>query len=243
MHEKHFKQLIDRRIEHPDGRRSSNVVWQQSEITKDHRNVLNKQKSAILWFTGLSGSGKSTIANLVEGFLHRNAIRTYILDGDNVRHGLNSDLGFSDKDRQENIRRIGEVSKLFIDASVMVLTSFISPFREDRQFVRNIVQTHEFIEVHVKCPLEVCEGRDVKGLYSRARRGEIKHFTGIDSPYEAPESPEITIDTSASNEHNAANIVISYLINNNYIQLQPANDARENLFKKLMPNWKSLYSE
>ncbi|MBI3188786.1 MAG: adenylyl-sulfate kinase [Gammaproteobacteria bacterium] len=240
MQERRINDSIDRR-HHDQDRRSSNVVWQNSEITKDHRNTLNKQKSAILWFTGLSGSGKSTIANIVEGFLHRNEIRTYILDGDNVRHGLNSDLGFSDKDRQENIRRIGEVSKLFIDAGVMVLTSFISPFIEDRQFVRNIVKTHEFIEVYVKCPLNVCEERDIKGLYARARKGEIKHFTGIDSPYESPLNPEITIDTSVSNESHAANIIISYLINNQYIQLQPANDARQSLLQKLMPHRKSVF--
>jgi adenylylsulfate kinase len=237
-----FSSSTDRRT-HSQDRRSSNVVWQNTEITQAHRNTLNKQKSAILWFTGLSGSGKSTIANLVEGFLHRNAIRTYILDGDNIRHGLNSDLGFGDKDRQENIRRIGEVSKLFIDAGVMVMTSFISPFREDRQSVRNIVKTHEFIEIYIDCPLAVCEERDIKGLYAKARKGEIKHFTGIDSPYEAPENPEIVIDAAAGTEQHAANIIISYLINNNYIQLQPANDARQSLLKKLMPNWKALYTE
>ena len=236
-----FPNMADRRVDYPEDRRSSNVVWQTTEITQEHRNTLNRQKSAILWFTGLSGSGKSTIANLVESFLHRNAIRTYILDGDNVRHGLNSDLGFGDKDRQENIRRIGEVSKLFIDAGVMVLTSFISPFKDDRQLVRNLVKSHEFIEIYVNCPLGVCEERDIKGLYSRARKGEIKHFTGIDSPYESPDSPEIVIDAAGSNEHHAANIIISYLINNNYIQLQPANDARQSLLKKLIPNWKPPY--
>lgn len=241
MHERRINVATDRRTDEQPDRRSSNVVWQHSEITKDHRNILNKQKSAILWFTGLSGSGKSTIANIVEGFLHRNAIRTYILDGDNVRHGLNSDLGFSDKDRQENIRRIGEVSKLFIDAGVMVLTSFISPFIEDRQFVRNIVKSHEFIEIYIKCPLELCEKRDIKGLYARARRGEIKHFTGLDSPYESPESPEITIDTSTSNESHAANIIISYLINNEYIQLHPEYKARQSLLQKLLPNRKPVY--
>ena len=183
-----FQTTAERRESRHQDRRSSNVVWQNSEITQSHRNALNKQKSVILWFTGLSGSGKSTIANLVEGFLHRNAIRTYILDGDNVRHGLNSDLGFGDKDRRENIRRIGEVSKLFIDAGVMVLTSFISPFKEDRQSVRDLVKAGEFIEIFIDCPLKVCEERDIKGLYARARKGEIKHFTGIDSPYESPEN-------------------------------------------------------
>lgn len=242
MQDKRTTPVVDRRTHQIADRRSSNVVWQDTEITKDHRNRLNKQKSAILWFTGLSGSGKSTIANLVEGYLHRNEIRTYILDGDNIRHGLNSDLGFSDHDRQENIRRIGEVSKLFVDAGVMVLSSFISPFIADREMVRNIVKTHEFIEIFIKCPLDVCEKRDIKGHYARARRGEIKHFTGIDSPYECPENPEIIIDTSVSNEHAAANTIISYLINNNYIQLTSENDTRLSLLQKILPNWKSVYS-
>jgi adenylylsulfate kinase len=233
--------MHDRRT-HKIDRRSSNVVWHESTVTKDHRNRLNRQRSAILWFTGLSGSGKSTIANHVESFLHRNEIRTYILDGDNIRHGLNSDLGFSDDDRRENIRRIGEVSKLFIDAGTMVLTSFISPFRSDRQLVRDLVKDHEFIEVFIKCPLNVCEQRDVKGLYARARKGEIKHFTGIDSPYECPEAPEIIVDTATMNEFEAANSIISYLINHQYIEV-PAQETRTSLLRKLFPSWKAAFNE
>lgn len=198
-------------------RKSSDVVWSANSITKSSRDNLNKQRSAILWFTGLSGSGKSTIANALEQRLHSFCFRTYLLDGDNVRHGLSSDLNFSDKDRNENIRRIGEVSKLFIDAGVMVLATFISPFKNDRNFVRNIVNATEFIEIYIKCPLDVCEGRDVKGLYKKARSGQIKHFTGIDSPYEAPESPEITIDTSNMTIDQAADKIIDYLIEHSYI--------------------------
>ena len=219
MLERRSEKAIDRRHNDTVDRRSSNVVWHNTEITKEKRNFLNKQRSAVLWFTGLSGSGKSTIANAVEDFLHRHEIRTYILDGDNVRHGLNSDLGFCEKDRKENIRRIGEVSKLFIDAGVMVLTSFISPFRDDRDSVRKIVHETEFIEIYIKCPLEVCESRDVKGLYARARKGEIKHFTGIDSPYESPDSAEITVDTSELSIDQAVNKIIDYLIKHSYIRL------------------------
>lgn len=199
--------------------KSSNVVWSESLITKDRRDNLNKQKSAIIWFTGLSGSGKSTIANALEQKLHHLYFRTYLLDGDNVRHGLTSDLGFNDSDRQENIRRVGEVSKLFIDAGVMVLATFISPFLKDRGRVRNLVKTKEFIEIYVKCPLDVCEQRDVKGLYKKARSGEIKHFTGIASPYEEPDRPEITIDTSKINIEESVNKIISYLLKHDYIRI------------------------
>ena len=226
-------QIKERRISKIDDRRSSNVVWCNTEITKERRNQLNQQKSAILWFTGLSGSGKSTIADAVEERLHNSSVRTYILDGDNVRHGLNGDLGFSDADRQENIRRIGETSKLFIDAGVMVLTSFISPFVEDRNFVRSIVDSHEFIEVHVQCPLDVCEQRDVKGLYKKARNGEIKFFTGIDSPYEEPESAEITIDTAALSIEQAANKIIEYLAQNSYIKLNSYEDVVPDLLRNI----------
>lgn len=199
--------------------KSSNVVWHQSEVTKESRNNLNNQRSAILWFTGLSGSGKSTVANALEQRLHELSFRTYILDGDNVRHGLNGDLSFSDDDRKENIRRIGEVSKLFVDVGVMVLTSFISPFKQDRQSVRNIVNETEFIEIYVKCPLEVCEQRDVKGLYKKARKGEIKHFTGIDSAYEEPENADIVIDTSIMSIDESVNTIINYMIKHSYIVL------------------------
>ena len=225
MHDRRKNNAHDRREHPPEGNRSSNVVWAETEITKEKRNLLNNQHSAILWFTGLSGSGKSTVANAVEDYLHNHTIRTYILDGDNVRHGLNGDLGFSEEDRKENIRRIGEVSKLFIDAGVMVLTSFISPFINDRDCVRKIVHDHEFVEIHVKCPLNVCEQRDVKGLYAKARNGEIKQFTGIDSPYEEPQNPEITVDTSALSIEEATDKIINYLVSHSYITL----DRREKI--------------
>ena len=212
---------------------STNVVWSDTTITKERRNKLNKQESAVIWFTGLSGSGKSTIANVLEEYLHDLSIRTYILDGDNVRHGLNGDLGFSEEDRVENVRRIGEVSKLFIDAGVMVLTSFISPFKSDRRFVRDLVPGREFIEIYVKCPLEVCEQRDVKGLYERARKGEIKHFTGIDSPYEEPENPEVTIDTSKLSVEEAVVEITRFLVHHNYIKLR----RRDDLSKLLLANY------
>ena len=230
MHDTENNNAQDRRDNLVNDRRSSNVVWCKTDITKDKRNQLNHQRSAILWFTGLSGSGKSTIANAVEECLHNNAVRTYILDGDNVRHGLNGDLGFSDEDRKENIRRIGETSKLFIDAGVMVLTSFISPFIEDRELVRQIVHTHEFIEIHVQCPLDVCEQRDVKGLYKKARKGEITQFTGIDSPYETPLKPEITIDTSVLSIEESACKIVSYLVDHSYITI----DRRETIMQKLL---------
>jgi bifunctional enzyme CysN/CysC len=176
-------------------RRSSNVHRQQLEIDKNARRTLNGHTSRVLWFTGLSGSGKSTIANALEKELHAQGIRTYVLDGDNVRHGLNSDLGFTDADRVENIRRIGEVAKLMVDAGIVVLTAFISPFRAEREMVRNLFEDGEFVEIFVDTPLEVAETRDPKGLYKKARLGEIPNFTGIGSPYEVPERPDIRIDT------------------------------------------------
>ncbi len=203
---------------------STNVVWSDTSITKERRNLLNNQHSSILWFTGLSGSGKSTISDALEEYLHDMSIRTYILDGDNIRHGLNGDLGFSEVDRKENIRRIGEVGKLFVDAGVMVLTSFISPFREDRDFVRSIVGEREFVEIYIKCPLEVCEERDIKGLYAKARRGEIKEFTGIDSPYEEPVDPEIIIDASKLTVDEAVTQITQYLVHNGYINLRRRSD-------------------
>ena len=170
---------------------ATNIVWHQHEINKDTRGESLGQKPRVLWLTGLSGSGKSTLANLLEKKLHEKGKHTYLLDGDNVRHGLCGDLGFSDKDRVENIRRISEVAKLFVDSGMVVLTAFISPFQADRDFCRNLLADSEFIEVFVDTPLEVCEQRDPKGLYKKARSGEIKHFTGIDSTYEAPQSPEV----------------------------------------------------
>ena len=186
-------------------------------ITKENRQELKGHKSCILWYTGLSGSGKSTIANKVEEMMFDMGLHTYILDGDNVRMGLNKGLGFSDDDRKENIRRIGEVSKLFIDAGVIVGTAFISPFRSDRDMVRSIVKEGEFIEIYVNTPLEVCEQRDPKGLYKKARSGEIKQFTGIDSPYEAPEKPEINLLTANRSVEECAQDVVKWLQEHNYI--------------------------
>lgn len=173
-------------------------------VTKEDREKIKNQKSSLLWFTGLSGSGKSTIANEIEIFLNQNGYHTYILDGDNTRKGINSDLDFSEKSRKENIRRVGEIAQLFLDAGIIVLASFISPFREDREQVRNLVGKKNFIEIFVDCPLEICEQRDVKGLYAKARAGEIKNFTGINSPFEAPEHPDILIK---SNEEDLAESV------------------------------------
>ena len=177
--------------------KSTNVVWHQSTIERPQREEQNGHKSAILWFTGLSGSGKSTLAHAVEDRLHKMACRTYVLDGDNVRHGLCGDLGFSDEDRVENIRRVGEVAKLFTEAGIITLTAFISPFLADRDRVRGLVEEGDFIEVYCQCALEVCEERDVKGLYKKARAGEIPEFTGINSPYEEPVNPEVNVDTAA----------------------------------------------
>jgi bifunctional enzyme CysN/CysC len=193
-------------------RRSQNIHWQSVDIDRAARASLKHQKPAILWFTGLSGAGKSTIANLVEKRLHVAGKHTYMLDGDNVRHGLNRDLGFTDADRVENIRRIGEVAKLMVDAGLIVMVSFISPFRSERRMARELVGPAEFIEIYVNTPLALAESRDPKGLYKRARRGEIKNFTGIDSPYEPPEEPEITLDTSRLSAEEAADAVIAKLI-------------------------------
>ncbi|OFA30979.1 adenylyl-sulfate kinase [Glaciecola punicea] len=169
----------------------SNIVWHKSTVDKQHRSAKLGQKPSVIWLTGLSGSGKSTIANLLEKRLYEADHATYLLDGDNVRHGLCGDLGFNDKARVENIRRISEVSKLFVDAGLIALTAFISPFKADRNYCRSLLANGEFVEVFVDTPIEVCEKRDPKGLYQKARSGEIKHFTGIDSAYEAPQSPEI----------------------------------------------------
>ena len=176
--------------------KATNITWHDQHVTKQERAKLKKQKPCVVWFTGLSGSGKSTIANALEQRLHRDGHHTYLLDGDNVRHGLNKDLGFSADDRVENIRRIGEVAKLFVDSGTIVMTAFISPYRADRQMVRELVEDGEFIEVFVDTPLEVCEERDPKGLYAKARAGAIRNFTGIDAPYEAPEAAEVRVDTS-----------------------------------------------
>ena len=175
---------------------SKDIVWHQANITRQHHEALNNHRSVILWFTGLSGAGKSTLAHATEERLFRMGCRTFVLDGDNVRHGLCVDLRFSDQDRIENIRRVGEMAKLFIEAGVIVLTAFISPFQADRARVRSLVNEDDFLEIYCDCSLEVCEERDVKGLYRRARLGEIKNFTGISSPYEPPVKPELRVNTS-----------------------------------------------
>ena len=175
--------------------KSSNTVWHHATVTRDRRKELNNHKSVILWFTGLSGSGKSTLAHAVEEKLYQHKCRTYVMDGDNVRHGLCGDLGFSAEDRKENIRRIGNVAKLFLDAGTIILTAFISPFREDRETVRNLVLPGDFLEIYCNAPLDVCEQRDVKGIYKKAREGVIKDYTGISSPYEAPVNPELIVNT------------------------------------------------
>ena len=187
------------------------VIPHSHEITKEDRRSLNEHRSLVLWFTGLPSSGKSTLANEVEKRLISTGIRTYILDGDNVRTGLCKDLGFSEEDRAENIRRIGEVSKLFVDAGCIVLSAFVSPYRRDRDAVRALVDDGEFVEVFVKCPVEVCEGRDVKGLYKKAREGVIKGFTGIDDPYEEPLSPEILIETDKISLDEGVEHIMGYL--------------------------------
>lgn len=196
----------------------NNIVWHNQSITKEKRLTLLNQKPCILWFTGLSGSGKSTIANAVELELFKRGRKTYLLDGDNVRHGLNKDLGFSEQDRIENIRRIGEVAKLFVDSGLIVLSAFISPFKSDRQIARSLVKYDEFIEVFIDTPLEVCEQRDPKGLYKKARDGAIKNFTGISSPYEAPEDPQIHIKTDEHSIQECVDIVINYLIKFGYVK-------------------------
>jgi len=192
-------------------RRSHNIHWQATDVHKQARSVQKGQKACVVWFTGLSGAGKSTIGNLVEKKLHARGLHTYLLDGDNVRHGLNRDLGFTDEDRVENIRRCAEVAKLMVDAGLIVLVSFISPFRSERRMARALVEADEFIEVFVDAPLAVAEERDPKGLYRKARRGELMNFTGVDSPYEPPEHPEIRIDTTATTPESAAEQIIAIL--------------------------------
>lgn len=195
-------------------------VWHTHKIARSHRERLNCHRACLLWFTGLSGSGKSTIAGLVEEKLHAMGKRTYLLDGDNVRHGLNRDLGFSDRDRIENIRRIGEMSRLFVDAGMITLAAFISPFRADRDAVRERMAAGDFVEVFIDTPLATCEQRDPKGLYQRARRGLIKDFTGIDSPYEPPEAPELHIVNDGISPEEAAVRVIRYLQAQGYLPRQ-----------------------
>jgi adenylylsulfate kinase len=190
---------------------NSNLVWHEASVSKQERHARHNHKGCVLWFTGLSGSGKSTLANALDRSLFDAGLSTYVLDGDNIRHGLNKDLGFSDRDRQENIRRIGEVAKLFVDAGTIVSTAFISPFQSDRDQARALLADGEFVEVYVKCPLEECERRDVKGLYKKARNGEIPQFTGISSPYEEPETPEIIVDTSVQTVEESVEQIIGWL--------------------------------
>ena len=191
--------------------RSTNIIYHQASVTRKRRNHANQHQSIVIWFTGLSGSGKSTLAHVLEEKLFKKRCSTYVLDGDNIRHGLNSNLDFSDNDRKENIRRIGEVSKLMLEAGIIVMTAFISPFREDRSEVRKLMPKGDFIEIYCKASLEVCEGRDVKGLYKRARAGEIKNYTGIDSPYEIPKNPELIIDTDKESLEESVSKIFSFL--------------------------------
>jgi adenylylsulfate kinase len=197
--------------------KATNITWHHGDITGEAREKLNGHKAFTLWFTGLSGSGKSTLAHAVENALYARGCRTYVLDGDNIRHGLNKNLGFSPEDREENIRRIGEVSHLFADAGVITLTAFISPYRADRDKARAIAQEGRFVEVYVKCDLAVCEERDPKGLYKKARAGEIPEFTGISAPYEEPENAELVVDTSNATLEQSTDEVLSYLESNGMI--------------------------
>ena len=190
---------------------ATNIVWHEASVDREARSKQRGHRSVILWFTGLSGSGKSTLANAVNAVLFERGMATYVLDGDNIRHGLCQDLGFSDADREENIRRIGEVAKLFVDAGVITLTAFVSPFRADRDKARALVADGDFIEVHCAADLAVCEDRDPKGLYAKARAGVIKEFTGISSPYEAPEAPELRVDTGSQSLEQSVATVLSLL--------------------------------
>lgn len=196
---------------------SKNITWHASEVTKEERQQRKNHKSAVIWFTGLSGSGKSTISVALEKALYNQQVHTYRLDGDNVRHGLNKNLGFSPDDRTENIRRIGEVSKLMVDAGLVTVTAFISPYQADRDVVRELLAEDEFIEVYTSCSLDECEARDPKGLYQKARNGEIQGFTGINAPYEEPQNPEIVIDTEQYSVEAAVTQIIDYLKTHQYI--------------------------
>lgn len=198
--------------------KATNITWHKGAVTREDRERLLNQQGAVIWYTGLSGSGKSTLAHAVEEKLFETGHISYVLDGDNIRHGLNKNLGFSPEDREENIRRIGEVSKLFADTGVIAMTAFISPYRSDRDKARSLVEAGKFIEIYVKVPLDVAEQRDPKGLYKKARAGEIKEFTGIDAPYEEPLNPELTIDTSIKNLEDSVKIVLEFLIKKDIIK-------------------------
>ena len=198
--------------------KSADIVWQKTDIGKAERCIVKNHKPCVIWFTGLNCSGKSTIANALEIMLNKLNYHTYLLDGDNIRHGLNKDLGFSPGDRAENMRRVGEVAKLFVDAGIITLCAFISPFKDTRKAIRSLFEKEEFIEVYVDTPLEVCKQRDVKGHYKKALLGEIKGFTGIDSPYEPPENPEIVIKTVECCIDDACDIILSYLVKEEIIK-------------------------
>jgi adenylylsulfate kinase len=191
--------------------KTPSIIYHNATVTRERRNQLNDHKSVVIWFTGLSGSGKSTLAHSIEEELHNLNCRTFVLDGDNIRHGLSSNLTFSDNDRKENIRRISETAKLMMEAGVIAITAFISPFREDRDLVRQLLSRKDFIEIYCKASLKICESRDVKGLYKRARAGEIKDYTGIDSPYEAPHNPELIVDTENESLEGSVTKVIDFL--------------------------------
>ena len=196
---------------------SSNIIYHQASVTRQRRNKLNNHRSVVLWFTGLSGSGKSTLAHSLEEKLFQKGCRTFVLDGDNVRHGLNSNLDFSEAGRTENIRRISEVSKLMLESGLIVMTAFISPINKDRGEARQLISNEDFIEIYCKASIETCETRDVKGLYKRARAGEITNYTGIDSPYEVPENPELTIDTDNQSLEESVSTILSFLKSNGII--------------------------
>jgi|TARA_B110000263_G_scaffold6609_1_gene5690 adenylylsulfate kinase len=191
--------------------KSSNVIYHQASVTRQRRNKLNDHHSVVLWFTGLSGSGKSTLAHALEEKLFQKGCRTFVLDGDNIRHGLNSNLDFSEKSRTENIRRVSEVSKLMMESGLIVMTAFISPFNKDRNEARKLISSGDFIEIYCKASLETCENRDVKGLYKRARAGEITNYTGIDSPYEVPENPELIVDTDKQSLEESVSSILNFL--------------------------------
>jgi bifunctional enzyme CysN/CysC len=207
-------------------RRATNIHWQALDVDKGSRAAMKNQKPAVLWFTGLSGAGKSTIANLVEKKLHSLGKHTYLLDGDNVRHGLNRDLGFTDADRVENIRRVAEAARLFVDAGMMVLVSFISPFRSERNMARELLEEGEFYEVYVNTPLEVCEARDPKGLYKKARAGQLQNFTGIDSAYEAPENPEIIVNAAETSPEELAEEIVRTILGDDFVYELPDGTER-----------------
>jgi adenylylsulfate kinase len=190
---------------------ATNVTWHHPTITKEDRWKMNQHKSVLIWITGLSASGKSTIAHELESQLFERNVRSYVLDGDNIRHGLNKNLGFTPEDRHENLRRIGELSKLFVDAGIVTITAFISPYRDDRQMVRSLIGPKEFIEVYLKCSVDVCETRDPKGLYQKAKRGEIPNFTGVTAPYEEPEHPELVLETDILSIDESVAKILAYL--------------------------------